>query len=93
MKKRKLQDPAGIDHSRVFGRPGAYYWRGSESGEEYGPFETLLDAANDMQSGSLADLEPGETLEEAEDEIGIAAWIDPDTGAPAEESVPRLEEH
>ena len=35
-------------------------------------------------------LEP-ETLQEAENEIGIADWIDPDTGDPAEgQSSPRL---
>ena len=37
--------------------------------------------------------EPGETLAEAEDEIGISDWIDPDTGEPAEESIPRTEDH
>ena len=36
---------------------------------------------------------PFVTLEEAESEIGIANWIDPDTGEPAEESVPRIEDH
>ena len=37
--------------------------------------------------------EPGETLQEAEDEIGIADWIDPETGEPAEgQSRPRFEE-
>ena len=37
--------------------------------------------------------EPGETLQEAENEIGMADWIDPETGAPAEGlSHPHLEE-
>ena len=36
--------------------------------------------------------EPGESLREAEDEIGIADWIDPETGDPAEGFIrPRLE--
>ena len=35
----------------------------------------------------------GTTLAEAEDEIGISGWIDPDTGQPAEESIPRTEDH
>jgi hypothetical protein len=39
------------------------------------------------------DVEPGETLAEAEAEIGIADWIDQETGAPAEESVPHIEDH
>ena len=46
-----------------------------------------------MQSNGESDLEPGESLAEAESEVGIADWIDPDTGQPAEESVPRIEDH
>jgi hypothetical protein len=46
-----------------------------------------------MQSAEETDFEPGETLEEAEREIGISEWRDPETGEPAEESGPRLEDH
>ena len=46
-----------------------------------------------MQATGDSAYEPGETLEEAEDEIGISSWIDPDTGEPAEESIPRTEDH
>lgn len=36
---------------------------------------------------------PAESLEEAESELGINDWIDPDTGEPAEgQSPPRLQE-
>ena len=35
--------------------------------------------------------EPGETLEQAEEEIGISDWIDPETGQPGEVSF-RLED-
>jgi hypothetical protein len=36
---------------------------------------------------------PGETLAEAESEIGVADWIDPDSGEPAEgQSRPHLNE-
>ena len=36
--------------------------------------------------------EPGETLDEAEDEIGINSWIDDETGEPAEgQSPPHIE--
>lgn len=38
------------------------------------------------------DLEPGETLQEAEEEIGINPWLDAETGEPAEgQSPPHLE--
>ena len=46
-----------------------------------------------MQAPEDGSYEPGETLAEAEDEIGISDWIDPDTGEPAEESIPRTEDH
>jgi hypothetical protein len=37
--------------------------------------------------------EPGESLAEAESELGINDWIDPETGEPPEgQSPPRLEE-
>ena len=63
-------------------RPDGFYWQAPERKQEFGPFETL----------ELARAAPGETLQEAEDEIGIADWIDPETGAPAEgQSPPRLE--
>jgi hypothetical protein len=47
-----------------------------------------------MLSGGAAteDVELGETLQEAESELGISEWIDPDTGVPAEDSVPRIED-
>ena len=39
------------------------------------------------------ELDTSEALHEAEAELGISEWIDPDTGVPAEDSVPRLEDH
>ena len=77
---------------RLFERPDGFYWEDADTGETYGPFATLLEAQNDMRYTTEAQAE-GETVEEAENEIGIADWIDPDTGVPAEENVPRTEEH
>jgi hypothetical protein len=45
-----------------------------------------------MQAAEETSYEPGESLAEAEAEIGIADWIDADTGTPAEESVPHIED-
>jgi hypothetical protein len=80
------------DRTRILERPDGWYWMDKDGGREYGPFPTLLEAVQDMEAGGAA-LEPGETLEEAENEIGIADYIDPDTGVPAEDGVPRLEDH
>lgn len=80
------ETPAGYDHTRIIERPDGFYWMDAETGEEYGPFDTLLEAVQDMDYSAESDYEPGETLEEAEDEIGITDWIDPETGDPADES-------
>jgi hypothetical protein len=82
------------DRSRIVERPDGFYWRAEDGQSEYGPFPTLLEAVADMQApGDESDFEPGESLAEAEEEIGISDWIDPDTGQPAEESIPRTEDH
>jgi hypothetical protein len=88
--------PAGIpeeDRNRILERPDGFYWRSEDRKSEYGPFPTLIAAFADMQETGDTGYEPGETLEEAEDEIGIAGWIDPDTGEPAEESGPRIKDN
>lgn len=81
------------DRTRIIERPDGFYWRAEDGPAEYGPFPTLMEAVADMQSTGDTEYEPGETLAEAEDEIGISDWIDPDTGQPAEEWIPRTEDH
>jgi len=46
-----------------------------------------------MASTEVEAPEPGETLQEAEAEIGMSDWIDPETGEPAEEGARHLEEY
>jgi len=81
------------DRTRIVERPNGFYWRSKGTAREYGPFASMIEAVDDMNAMGDAVLEPGETLREAEDEVGIADWIDPETGEPAEESRPHLEEH
>ena len=93
---RKVKVPAAKpddDRGRIVERPDGYYWHTEDRVTDYGPFPTLLEALDDMQATGDSAYEPGETLEEAEAEIGISSWIDPDTGEPAEESIPRTEDH
>jgi len=87
------QTPPDFDESRLIERPDGFYWQSRDGSEEVGPFTTLLEAVQNMQARDDSELEPGETLQEAEDEIGIADWIDPETGEPAEGGVPRIEDH
>ena len=86
MKHAIPETPPDYDHTRIIERPDGFYWTDAASGEEYGPFPSLLEAVQDMEYNADSDYEPGETVEEAEDEIGISDWIDPDTGDPGEES-------
>lgn len=93
MKKAIPETPPDYDGTRIIERPDGVYWQDKESGREYGPYATLVEAVQDMQTSGEGDLEPGETLAEAEGEIGIADYVDPETGEPAEEHGPRLEDH
>ena len=80
-----------VDMGHVMLRPDGYHWQAPDGKQEFGPFETLEQALADMGAVDEETAEPGETLQEAEDEIGMADWIDPDTGQPAEgQSAPRL---
>ena len=73
-------------------RPDGFYWEAKGEDKAYGPFTTRAEADADMLSAGDEELGPAESLQEAESEIGMAEWIDPDTGGPAEDNVPRLEE-
>jgi len=94
MSSKIPQRPAVDGSTRVIERPDGFYWIDEDTREESGPFATLEQAVADMQAAAAdTGYEVGESLQEAEAEIGIADWIDPDTGEPAEESVPRIEDH
>lgn len=83
------------DRTRIIERPDGVYWQDKETDQTYGPFATLMQAIQDMEYNADADdtdYEPGESLHEAEDELGIADWIDEDTGLPSEQ-IHRLEDH
>jgi len=92
--KVKAAAPALGD--RVIERPDGFYWE-SKSGGPHGPFPTLAEAEADMLAGGASaegeEVEEAESLHEAESELGINEWIDPDTGGPAEDNVPRIEDH
>jgi len=82
---------------RVIERPDGFYWESKSAAKPRGPFETRAEAEADMLSGGETEggeLDPAaDGLQEAESELGISEWIDPDTGVPAEDNVPRIEDH
>jgi|SRR5918992_2897590 hypothetical protein len=82
---------------RVIKRPDGYYWQ-AKGRDAQGPFETRAEAEADLLAGGAeqGDFESADgdgTLHEAESELGISDWIDPDTGGPAEDNVPHIEDH
>jgi len=78
--------------ARIISRPDGYHWLTVDGKREIGPFTTYEEAEFDMRADEHSEVEPEETLTEAESEIGIADWIDPETGEPAEEERPRIED-
>lgn len=73
-------NPADDDQAIVL-RPDGYYWVAAHG--EVGPFSSWSEALAD-QAANDETPETGETLQEAEADIGVADWIDPETGEPAE---------
>jgi hypothetical protein len=98
IKKDKKSQPAAAQVAAVTGppivdRPDGYYWVGPDGEGDFGPYETyeLAQVARDAVDDEA--LAPGDALLEAEREIGIADWIDAETGEPAEgQSPPHLQE-
>ena len=64
MKHPIPETPADYDHTRIIERPDGCYWIDAGTGEEYGPFPSLLEAVQDMEYNAESDYEPGETLQE-----------------------------
>lgn len=87
------ETPADDDRARIIERPDGFYWQDKDTDRLSGPFSTLLEAMQDMEYTADSDYEPGETLEQAEAELGIAEWVEPETGQPAEDTVTRIEDH
>jgi hypothetical protein len=87
------ETPADFDRTRVIERPDGFFWLDEENGEQFGPFDTLLEAVQDMEYNAESGNEPGETVEEAERELGLAEWVDAETGELAEDTLTRIEDH
>ena len=94
-KKQPVSPKEEALQGRILERPDGFYWESKETKELRGPFETRAEAEVDMLAGGATEdeFEPKDTLQEAESELGISEWIDPDTGGPAEDNIPRIEDH
>ena len=73
------------NHARIIERANGFYWQDKVTDELCGPFATLVEAMQDMQNQEETDYQEGESLAEAEADIGMAGWIAPETGEAAED--------
>jgi hypothetical protein len=81
------------DRIQFIERPNGVYWRAANGAEEYGPFATLAEATADAEGREDPTFQATDSVAEAEAEVGISEWIDPDTGEPGDGSAPRIEDH
>jgi hypothetical protein len=84
MPEEVMEPEADNGRDRIVARPDGYHWLAPDGKQEFGPFETVELARADMDAADERALAPAITLPEAEREIGIAEWLDPETGEPAE---------
>jgi hypothetical protein len=96
----RADEPAAPDDLTVPGQdalvqhPDGWYWLAPDGRNQFGPFATAEEALADMTAAADDDVvEPGETLQEAEEELGLSDWVDPDTGTLAEGTNTRIEDH
>jgi hypothetical protein len=81
------------DDAAIVERPDGCYWVGPDGEQEFGPFDSRAAAVADRDRWSEEAPSEGESVQEAEREIGVNDWIDAETGAPAEgQSPPHLDE-
>ena len=96
-KGKKMQaaipEVADVAVPAIVDRPDGYYWIGPDGERDFGPYETYELAKEARDAVDDEALAPGDALLVAEREIGIADWIDAETGEPAEgQSPPHLQE-
>ena len=81
------------DAGSLVQHPDGWYWLADSGRQQFGPYATAEEALAEMSAAGEEAIEPCETLEEAERELGISDWLDPETGEPAEGMHTRLEDH
>jgi hypothetical protein len=70
------RDEGPVEH------PDGWYWIDPTGRREFGPYRTRAEALAHASPDDDEVPAEGETLAEAESELGLADWIDPETGEP-----------
>ncbi|MDQ5926848.1 MAG: hypothetical protein QG554_1790 [Pseudomonadota bacterium] len=83
-------DALDVNDPRIVLRPDGYHWLSEGGRIENGPFESARAAWADMHAADEDAPTAEDDLGEVSAEIGIADWVDPDTGNLAEGTIPHL---
>ena len=86
--------PPEDDQAQVVERPDGFYWQDLLSKKLHGPFSTRPEAMQNMHARNGDSYEEDDALEDAdaESDIGMADWVDPETGELSEGALPHLSE-
>jgi hypothetical protein len=84
---------AELEDVRIIERPDGFWAQSLRGGPEVGPYASLIEAIEDQRETDEEEPQSASALAEVERELGVSDWIDPETSAPAEDSVPHIEEH
>lgn len=85
-------DLSSPDGGSLVQHPDGWYWLDGQGRQQFGPYASTEEVRAALNAAIDEDIEPGETLLEAEQELGISDWLDPDTGKPAEGTHTRIED-
>ena len=66
--------------------PDGWYWTAPDGHQQFGPFESAEAARADRDRDEAEG--PETERVEAEEELGVHPWLDPETGEPAEGAAP-----
>jgi len=88
-----LLDLSLPDSQSLVHHPDGYYWLAHGGRLQIGPYASAEAALADLHRDDDGDIEPDESLPEAEQALGLSDWVDPETGGLAEATHTRLEDH
>lgn len=84
-----IPEAVPAEPERIVQRPDGYHWIAPDGRQEFGPFASYEEAcAYRDRLDEAAPAPERDDLLEVEEDIGIADWVDPDTGELAEGQCP-----
>jgi len=74
----KARSESNVDTDRVVARPDGYYWVADGGRQEFGPYPTAAQAAAAAREAVEVTLAAAQTLQQAEEDIGLPDRVNHD---------------